>query len=41
MYTLGGRRHVHWDKDAAATPLDQLVFFSEFLAATGVLERWA
>ncbi len=32
--------HVRWDKGAAATPHGQLVFFSEFLAATGVFERW-
>ena len=38
--TLGGRMHVRWDQGAAATPHGQLVFFSEFLAATGVFERW-
>ena len=38
--TLGGRMHVRWDRDAAATPHGQLVFFAEFLAATGVFERW-
>ena len=38
--TLGGRIHVRWDQDAAATPHGQLVFFAEFLAATGVFERW-
>jgi hypothetical protein len=32
--------HVRWDQDAAATPHGQLVFFAEFLAATGVFERW-
>jgi hypothetical protein len=32
--------HVHWDEAAAATPHGQLVFFAEFLAATGVFERW-
>ena len=32
--------HVRWDKSAAATPHGQLVFFAEFLAATGVFERW-
>lgn len=32
--TLGGRMHVRWDEGAAATPHGQLVFFSEFLAAT-------
>jgi hypothetical protein len=38
--TLGGRMHVRWDEAAAATPHGQLVFFAEFLAATGVFERW-
>jgi hypothetical protein len=38
--TLGGRMHVRWDEQAAATPHGQLVFFAEFLAATGVFERW-
>ena len=38
--TLGGRIHVRWDQGAAATPHGQLVFFAEFLAATGVFERW-
>ena len=38
--TLGRRMHVRWDQGAAATPHGQLVFFSEFLAATGVFERW-
>lgn len=38
--TLGGRMHVRWDEAAAATPHGQLVFFAEFLAATGVFDRW-
>ena len=38
--TLGGRMHVRWDEGAAATPHGQLVFFAEFLAATGVFECW-
>jgi hypothetical protein len=38
--TLGGRMHVRWDEQAAATPHGQLVFFAEFLQATGVFERW-
>jgi hypothetical protein len=37
--TLGGRMRVRWDEGAAATPHGQLVFFAEFLAATGVFER--
>lgn len=32
--------HVRWDREAVATPHGQLVFFAEFLAATGVFERW-
>jgi hypothetical protein len=38
--TLGGRMHVRWDEGATATPRGQLVFFAEFLAATGVFGRW-
>ena len=38
--TLGGRMHVRWDEGAAATPHGQLVFFAQFLAATGVFDRW-
>ena len=38
--TLGGRMHVRWDEGAAAKPHGQLVFFAEFLATTGVFERW-
>ncbi|MBC7395276.1 MAG: transposase, partial [Variovorax sp.] len=37
--TLGGRMRVGWDAGAAATPHGQLVFFAEFLAATGVFDR--
>lgn len=32
--------HVRWDEHAAATPHGQLVFLAEFLAATGVFDRW-
>jgi len=32
--------YVRWDEGAAATPHGQLVFFAEFLAASGVFERW-
>ena len=38
--TLGGRMHVCWDEGAAATPHGQPMFFAEFVAATGVFERW-
>lgn len=40
MDTLGGRMHIRWDNGAAATPHGLLVFFAEFLAATGVFKRW-
>lgn len=32
--------HVRWDEEAAATPHGQLVLFAEFLATTGVFDRW-
>ena len=32
--------HVCWGRDAAATPHGKRVFFAEFLAVTGVFERW-
>lgn len=38
--TLGGRMHVRWDEGGAATPHGQLVYFAEFLATTGVFDRW-
>lgn len=38
--TLGGRMHVRWDTGAAATPHGQLAYFAQFLATTGVFERW-
>lgn len=38
--TLGGRMHVRWDASSAATPRGLLVFFAEFVAATGVFEGW-
>ena len=40
VQTMGGRVHVRWDKTARATPHGQLVFFAEFLATTGVFDRW-
>ena len=40
MDTPGGRIHVQWDHGASATPNEQLTFFAEFLAATGVYESW-
>lgn len=38
--TLGGRLHVRWAEGASATPHGQLVYFAEFLATTGVFDRW-
>ncbi|MBY4599053.1 transposase [bacterium BD-1] len=38
--TLGGRMHVRWDEGAAATPHGQLVYFTDFLATTGLFDRW-
>ncbi|MCD6027365.1 MAG: hypothetical protein K0R08_1884 [Solimicrobium sp.] len=38
--TMGGRLHVSWDDGAQATPNGQLVFFAEFLNATGVFDQW-
>ena len=38
--TPGGRFHVRWDENASATALGQLPFFAEFLAFTGLFERW-
>jgi hypothetical protein len=38
--TLGGRVHVRWDPTAQATPHGQIVFFAEFLATAGAVDRW-
>ena len=38
--TMGGRMHVRWDETAQATPHGQIAFFAEFLATTGVFDRW-
>ena len=38
--TSGGRMHVRWDETAQATPHGQLVFFAEFLCASGVFDQW-
>ena len=32
--------HVRWDEGAAATPHGQLVYFTDFLATTGLFDRW-
>lgn len=38
--TVGRRFHVEWDPLAPVTPLGQLVFFSQFLAASGLYSQW-
>ena len=38
--TVGHRFHVEWDPLAPVTPLGQLVFFSQFLAASGLYSKW-
>jgi len=38
--TVGRRFHVEWDPQAPVTPLGQLVFFSQFLAASGLYSKW-
>lgn len=40
LETPGGRIHVHWDHDLAATPNGQMAFFIEFLGMTGLWEKW-
>ena len=38
--TVGRRIHVEWDPQAPVTPLGQLVFFAQFLAAGGLYAQW-
>jgi len=38
--THGRRFHVEWDPSAPVTPLGQLVFFSQFLATSGLFHDW-
>jgi hypothetical protein len=38
--TDGGRFDVEWDPQAPVTPLGQLVFFAQFLAAGGLFADW-
>ena len=38
--TIGGLIQVHWDQKSQATPNGQLVFFAEFLQATGLYQAW-
>lgn len=38
--TVGRRIHVEWDPLAPVTPLGQLVFFCQFLGASGLYSDW-
>ena len=38
--TLGGRIQVFWDKESAARPFGQLVFFAEFLDVGSLFDTW-
>src|SRR6185295_13272718 len=38
--TIGRRVHVEWGPLAPVTPLGQLVFFCQFLAASGLYAQW-
>jgi hypothetical protein len=38
--TMGQRFHVEWDPLVPVTPMGQLVFFSQFLATSGLYAKW-
>lgn len=38
--TVGRRFHVEWDPQAPVTPMGQMVFFCQFLAASGLYSQW-
>jgi len=38
--TVGRRFQVEWDSETPVTPLGQLVFFCQFLAAGGLYSKW-
>jgi hypothetical protein len=38
--TFAGKVHVEWDPQAAVTPLGQLVFFAQYLKASGLFDPW-
>jgi hypothetical protein len=40
LQTVGGKIHVRWEPDSAATPMGQLAYFIEFLHLTGLWSRW-
>lgn len=40
LQTVGGKIHVRWEADSAATPMGQLAYFIEFLHLTGLWSRW-
>jgi hypothetical protein len=38
--TFGGRVHVAWDSQGAVSPLEELLFFIEFLKVSGLFEHY-
>ena len=40
VQTAGGKVQVRWDNKSDATPFGQMVFFIEFLTATGLWNSW-
>ncbi len=40
LQTVGGKIHVRWEADSAATPMGQLAYFIEFLHLTGLWSGW-
>jgi hypothetical protein len=40
LETAGGRVHVRWATESAATPMGQLAYFIEFLTLSGLWQRW-
>ena len=40
LQTVGGKIHVRWEPESAATPMGQLAYFIEFLHLTGLWARW-
>ncbi len=40
LQTVGGKIHVRWEADSAATPMGQLAYSIEFLHLTGLWSRW-
>lgn len=40
VQTVGGRVQVRWEANSAATPMEQLAYFIEFLTRTGLWSSW-